>query len=210
MDLRKNFLLLVVLVVSFLLLAISIINKNGFIIMLDQNVASFVANIRFPALDTIMIFITNLGEMYEDLVLLVIFAIFLLIKHKKHRFYALMIATSLGIASAEVIKISVGRARPLSDLISETGYSFPSIHATISTIFLLSIVFLMVPLIQNIILKRIAFITTLVIFPLIALSRIYLSVHFTSDIIAGIVLGLICYFASFILIFHKHIDIAVK
>ena len=207
---KSKIIALILLIIAFLILTFLVISKNNFIIALDQNTASLFAHIRLPALNTAMIFITHLGDVYADLILFIIFALFLLIKQKKYRVYAFTIATSLGIASSEMIKIFVARARPISSFISETSYSFPSVHATMSTILLFSAIFLIIPLIKNRMQKKIAFVPVVIIFPLIALSRIYLSVHFASDVIAGIVLGLICYLASFILIFHKHIDIAVK
>lgn len=86
---------------------------------------------------------------------------------------------------------------PLKHLVTETSFSFPSGHAMGSMIFFGSLIFLM-PLITNHRLLR-SFLKSLcfgMIF-LIGLSRIYLGVHYLSDIIGGYLLGLTWLFATY-------------
>ncbi|MFA6340684.1 MAG: phosphatase PAP2 family protein [Candidatus Paceibacterota bacterium] len=207
MNLKRNFSILLVLIICFLLITLGIASNNHLIAIFDQAIASFVEGMRTPFLNDLMIFVTKIGDTYEIFAIFVILSIFLLAKRKKYRFYVFAIATSLGIVLPETIKFLMERIRPIGSLIMETNYSFPSGHATISTIYLLSLVLLMIPLLKNSAFRILSLTATIIIFPLIALSRIYLSVHFASDVLAGIFLGLICYLLSFTLVFHKHIAV---
>ena len=77
-------------------------------------------------------------------------------------------------------------------LVLETGYSFPSGHSTNNVAFYVLAVYLIHKNVKN---KKICntLCMLLAFVPiLIAFSRLYLGVHYISDIIAGICLGNIC------------------
>jgi len=88
------------------------------------------------------------------------------------------------------IKGLVHRLRPEHALIPITRYSFPSGHTTMATIFF---TILLYSLMENIKSKKtkilLTIITSIIIF-LIGFSRIYLGVHWFSDVIGGFILGL--------------------
>ena len=73
------------------------------------------------------------------------------IRAGKKYFYIFTLTTASGFALVEIIKYLVQRARPYNLL--EQGYSFPSAHATIVTIFLLSSIFLLAPLMKKVFTK---------------------------------------------------------
>jgi undecaprenyl-diphosphatase len=148
-----------------------------------------------------MISITKIGDVYEVLAIIAIFGLFLLLKNKDY-FYSFVITSGLGVTLSWIIKWLVQRARPVNSLM-EYDYSFPSSHATIAAIFLLSSIFLLIPLMKKGFSKNIFATIVCIIFPLVAFSRIYLSVHWTSDVIAGILLGAICFIFSKTICCHK-------
>ena len=101
-------------------------------------------------------------------------------------------------------------ARPRPDilrLVYETGYSFPSGHAMVATGFYGFLIYIANKKIKNKALRRcITILLTLLIF-LIGISRIYLGVHYATDIIGAFIIGII-YLVIFINILKKNSIIA--
>ncbi len=91
---------------------------------------------------------------------------------------------------SDVVKPLVSRARPsVEHLQLVTGFSFPSGHATQASAFWLSLVFAASSAGAPAARTRQLAAGALVIILLVALSRVYLGVHYPSDVIAGILLG---------------------
>jgi len=145
-------------------------------------------NILSPAtMNTIMIFITYLGN-WQVIVGLgaVTFVILWLLKKKREAgFFA--IALIIGEIIKELLKLIFHRARPDTSLalIQETGYSFPSGHAFMSVIFYGMICYFIYQMCNNKWQKIILLITTTILIFLIGYSRIYLGVHWISDVLGG-------------------------
>ena len=92
----------------------------------------------------------------------------------------------------EGIKLWVGRDRPLGiTLIQVGGYSFPSGHAMLSTVFYGVMAWWCWKKWPNWRGRCLAVILIMLI-GLIAFSRLYVNVHFFSDVIAGIIMGSLC------------------
>ncbi len=105
---------------------------------------------------------------------------------------ALAVALSLGGAMllADLIKLLVSRPRPpLEHLQAVTGSSFPSAHATQASAFWLSLVLVLRATGGSRTAICLAAAVALVIVAAVATSRVYLGVHYPSDVIAGIALG---------------------
>ena len=203
MNQKNKIIILLMLVILFLSFACAIINQNSFLLCFDNQIATLENNLHTPTLNTLALGITKIGDPIESFFIILIFSIFLLIKKEKKSFYILITSTALGGALMELIKVIVQRPRPISHLLFETDFSFPSGHATIGTVFLLASILLIAPLIKKTLYKKLFIVITSILFLLIALSRIYLSVHFASDIIGGILLGSLMYLLSSLIICHK-------
>ena len=89
----------------------------------------------------------------------------------------------------EVIKLVVMRPRPANCLISTAGWSFPSGHATMATIFFLLLVYLHRVKTFNIIKEALLLSIVILLILLVGISRIYLGVHWLSDVFGGYALG---------------------
>jgi undecaprenyl-diphosphatase len=81
-------------------------------------------------------------------------------------------------------------------LIPETGFSFPSGHTTLSIAFFGVLIYLFKDEIKNKTLRYL-FITISLLLPfLIAFSRLYLNVHWFTDVVAGLFIGTSCVIGS--------------
>ena len=108
----------------------------------------------------------------------------------------IVVALNLMISSliCMILKNMIQRPRPPVEerLIVEDGYSFPSGHATNSMAFYLLAICLIYQNVKN---KKLRNVLCLIlgIFPiLIGFSRVYVRVHYASDMIAGFCLGMMC------------------
>lgn len=105
---------------------------------------------------------------------------------------ALAVGISLGGAMliSVWIKLLVSRPRPpVEHLQAVTGSSFPSGHATQASAFWFSLVFAMPATGSSPRLTRLAAGLALLIVLVVAASRVYLGVHYPSDVVAGMLLG---------------------
>jgi undecaprenyl-diphosphatase len=100
------------------------------------------------------------------------------------------ISSAGGLVLGAITKHLVGRLRPLDGLIPETGLSFPSQHSLMAIIFFSLVIFLFTEKIKNKVLKYLFIFSNLFLIILIGFSRIYLRVHYFSDVMAGFALGL--------------------
>jgi undecaprenyl-diphosphatase len=198
---------ILIILTSSLLLFIStmilVLNHTNFIKSIDSNTALWINSIHFPALNDFMLSITKVGNVYESFLIFIVFSILLIVKRKKISFYIFTVSTVLGVILPEIIKNLTERIRPIGFAFQESGFSFPSGHATISTILLISSFILIAPTIKNNLSRIIFLVVSTIVFVSVAFSRIYLSVHFTSDVIAGILLGVSCFCFSQLVCCHK-------
>ncbi|MFH1454859.1 MAG: phosphatase PAP2 family protein [bacterium] len=199
-SVKNKIIILSFLILAFLAITLLVVNKNVFIIGLDNTIKTFIENHQLPSISNLMLSITKIGNLYEVSAIFLIFGLFLILKNKKY-FYIFTIATSLGALLPWAIKLLTQIERP--SLLLEQDFSFPSSHATIATVFLFSSIFLLTPIMKKGFSKNVFTLVTFVIFPIVAFSRIYLSVHWTSDVIAGIILGSICFLSAKMICCYK-------
>lgn len=143
-------------------------------------------------LTNFMLVITFLGK--HDLLIPLNFVLIAFFIYRKERWFATRIA-ALSLSSLLlmfILKFFFQRNRPLQPVIDDvSGYSFPSGHALISVVFYGLFIHMIWHEVKSKWL-RIALITLLgTLILLIAFSRIYLNVHYASDVIAGIAVGFI-------------------
>lgn len=155
---------------------------------LDEKILLKISKIRKPFLDKIMVFITRLGNTG---LIWVFFSIlfFTLFNNKRCAFKIVACLFLAGFLGEIVIKTLVGRIRPSKEISQEKllirkprTYSFPSGHTSSS--------FASALIIST---EYPAFLVPVFALALlIAFSRLYLKVHYPSDVLAGAVLGVLC------------------
>lgn len=130
-----------------------------------------------------------------------IFFYFLFIK--KHRWYSIKIpVVALGSISINLIlKHYFARPRPLLEhMVEVSGKSFPSGHAMFNFSFYGLLIYIVWEFVKNKPLKYALVVILMTLIFLIGISRIYLGVHYPSDVIAGFCAGLIWLVTSILLI----------
>ena len=158
-------------------------------LQLDIQVNAFFAeNITSTGLVIMNIVTDILNPKFLSVVLLI--GIIYFIFRKKWR-YAVITAASLvgGLAIITLLKEIVARARPIGGLIIETDFSFPSGHAVMATIFFVLAIYIFAPKIQSAIWRKLFIALCVLLTVLAGVSRLYLGVHWFSDILAGICIG---------------------
>lgn len=102
-----------------------------------------------------------------------------------------------------ILKNIVQRPRPVDyRIINESGYSFPSGHSMISLAFYGLIIYVIYKKMNNKVLKYVLMILLFILILLIGFSRVYLGVHYASDVVAGYCITT-CYLAIFTSILSK-------
>jgi membrane protein DedA with SNARE-associated domain len=101
----------------------------------------------------------------------------------------LLVGMAIVFAGVHEIKAAVDRPRPDGGLVDASGSSFPSGHAAYSTFYLWLAVMTVMRLRPGISRGAVIVTTGIVLTALVGLSRVYLEVHYLSDVNAGWALG---------------------
>lgn len=140
--------------------------------------------------------ITNFGG--ATCLITITILLLILIKNKK---IGLITLTNLVLITIlnQMLKIVLKRPRPTEfRIINETGYSFPSGHSMISMAFYGLLIYLIYKKIKNKYLKATLIIILLLLILAIGISRIYLGVHYVSDVIGGFLISI-----SYLIVYIK-------
>lgn len=174
-------------------------HNMNFITAMDLSVTNWInSNLHTAFLDRIVPFITSLGD---SGFIWIVFCCAMLIP-KKTRPWGVMCAAALLLTTLigeGILKHLFARARPFTHLenfelliAAPLSYSFPSGHSASSFAGATSIFFMN---------RKLGY-WAYALAVMIALSRLYLSVHFLTDVFAGCLLGVVCaYFIRWMFIF---------
>ena len=147
-------------------------------------------------------FITNFGGAIFLISIAII--LFVAIKNKKT---GATVVTNLVIITIinQLLKRILQRPRPEEfRIINETGYSFPSGHSMVSMAFYGYLIYLIYKNVKNKYLKWTLIVLLSVLICAIGISRIYLGVHYTSDVLAGFLIS-ISYLVIYISVVNKFV-----
>lgn len=140
------------------------------------------------SLTPVMRLITQFG----GTILMIVWALASLVLIKNKRIAISVVSNLVLIASLNnILKLIVRRARPTGfRLIAETGYSFPSGHSMVSMAFYGYLIYLIYKNVRNKKLRWTLITCFSLLILIIGMSRIYLGVHYTSDVFAGFLFSL--------------------
>ena len=182
-----KWIILFICLIGFLALAEDVFNKE----IMNEDIIGYKFISTFLISDfatPIAKFITNFG----GAIFIAGVAIFLaiIIKNKK---IGISILANLVIITGlnQLLKRILQRARPTEyRIIQETGYSFPSGHSMISMAFYGYLIYLIYKNVKNKYIKWISISLLSILICLIGISRIYLGVHYTSDVLGGFLISI--------------------
>lgn len=159
---------------------------------IDYQVSQYFYQLHSPMLNTIMTAITHVGDLLiqTTVTVLIVVILFILKKWRTAIWYGLTVLIGAGILNG-VIKELYGRTRPsqIQPLVEIGGYSFPSGHSMGSVIVYGGLLFLILRRLRSTQLKLFVGLLVFLMVLGIGISRIYLGVHFPTDVIGGFSLG---------------------
>lgn len=191
--------LIILVVLSLLFICVIDSPFEEYIKRIDINIFNLFKNID---LLFIMKVFTFIGEGYIPVFIILLLLLF---KKDKKYTYILSIGYIFSAVFTYLLKLIIARARPVFSIIDiPASYSFPSGHTLTSIVFFVLLAYLLS--IDKSKKYRIVVISISVLVALmISFSRIYLGVHFVSDVIGGVILSIPC-----VLIFIKIMNIIYK
>lgn len=159
----------------------------------DTKVTQFVISYRNPFLTQYFRFVTEVGDLYGYLIVVVICFLISILVFKRWKYVAqTTLVLLLASVSNMILKRFIDRARPgIEHLVSVETLSYPSGHAMSAMAFYGFVAYLFYRFKMNIVLKITAILLLIILILSIGISRIYLGVHFPSDILGGYIAGFI-------------------
>ena len=194
--------IMVIFLILFSIFAYKIVMDKS--IYIDKIVYDFICdNFMSERMTNIVKILTSLGSALVVIILTIV--LFMAIKNKR---IAVSIVINLIVITIlnNHLKIIFLRPRPnVNNLILESGYSFPSGHSSTSMAFYGYLIYLIYKYVNNKKIKISLIIFLSLVIVAIGLSRIYLGVHYASDVLGGFLLAIV-YLIIFITITNKCIE----
>ena len=189
----------------------------------ESKIIEAIQSVGTKFLDDFFGVVTHLGSVWAVIVVAILFILIFGLRGLTRYLFILGVTTACG----ALIKIIVARPRPyifsteIEGLTSAGGYSFASGHTLTMVITALSIYFMVARILRdtktaddpvnkkkrkrNIWIKTCLFIFLTFITLLVGFSRIYLGVHYISDVLFAVLLGLVCYYI-FAKLYDRYIE----
>jgi undecaprenyl-diphosphatase len=166
----------------------------------DTWIFSFLQQWQYAWLVQAAVFFTDFFSPINITIYCLALIMFLWLHRKNTHLTQFLFALSAGSITVLVSKWWFKIPRPPHPLVAETGYSFASGHAVISIIFFLLLIHAYKKHVTHIPTRIFFILFCLLLVFLIGVSRVYLGVHYGSDVIAGYAIGAIIFEIS-VLIF---------
>ena len=173
----------------------------------DNRITDYVTSFRTPALNNFFQFVTDLGDVYAYIVATTIAAVFFFFKLKNKKFILQLLGVLILSALANMaLKEAFDRARPtIEHMVVVKSLSYPSGHAMSAMAFYGFLIYLVFHIKMSKWLRIFLTILFSALIFFIGLSRIYLGVHFPSDVMGGFTAGLI--WIAFCVVLFNIIDL---
>jgi undecaprenyl-diphosphatase len=159
------------------------------IALTDQAIVSWVRQLDSNAMDVSMRVVTSAGSFPGIVVFTTLFSLWALRQQRRQMAVLVAATAALTEGANELLKILFGRARPVTEIevAIPASYSFPSGHAMVSLAVYGMTALLLAESYPR--LRPILVVVTPLLVLLIGFSRVYLGVHWPSDVVAGFAAG---------------------
>ncbi len=156
--------------------------------IVDQRVASWFGDHSTPPLTQVMQLVSDLHNTIPVTTVAMILALFLAWRHQWYWLTSLVIALPIGMLLNAVTKVIIERPRPyFRDLVgSLVSYSFPSGHTAAATLLYGFLAAFLIVHVQAWRWRLLIALGACFLIVLVGLSRIYLGLHYLSDVLAAI------------------------
>jgi len=186
-------------IILFLIIGLHIIEIDNN--MIDKTIYNLIISIKSDIVTKIFKIITSFAGIHFMMITTIIV---LFIKKLKHKRFILILNLVNDVVLNNILKLIFKRDRPIDImLVEESGYSFPSGHTMVACIFYGFIIYLINKSNYSKRTKTIINIILTLLIVLIGISRIYLGVHYATDVIGSYLIG-ISYLIIFIHLVEKY------
>lgn len=196
MNKKVRIIILSLMLIIFFTLGFMVKNSNEGILF-DVNIMEYIHNNTNPIILSLMKFISFIGS-ERFLFPAVTMAIAYTLVKKRYYISKLLLLSTLGSYLLNyLLKQIFHRTRPIEYfLVNQGGLSFPSGHSMVTMTFYSTLAFLLAKKVDNNRKKRLIHIIAFVMICLMGISRLYLGVHWPTDVIGGFLVGYIFYYLS--------------
>jgi undecaprenyl-diphosphatase len=193
---------------TFLLLAANL--HQNWLTFIDTVIYENVTAIHSPFLINFFSLITTFFSTAGVILLTLILMIFFYVKKRWMDYLFVLLAVSSSFVIESLLKLAFGKSRPLISLVEEPTFSFPSGHSTLSMVFFSLVIILFTDYFKTKLQKTVFVALNIISVFLIGFSRIFLQVHWFTDVIGGYLIGIFVVLSLFIIIKNKHFALINK
>ncbi len=196
------------LIIGVVIIILMILEKNDVFYSFDRDITRTIVDHRgnkYGVCYWISRILTEFSNFWILVSLLIIFGFYF---KWDYRIWYLAVICIVTIGLNASIKAIVARDRPPLDYrwMKETSYSFPSTHSAIAMGVYFSFFIVSDDTIKNKIIKNIVKYVSLVVIIIVPITRVVLAVHYTTDVIAGLLVGLFVALLGYNIYFRKKVS----
>jgi undecaprenyl-diphosphatase len=163
---------------------------SSFLVGLDSSISTFMSSIENDFLTSFLIAVSFIFDIKSVFIISFILSVYLWIKYSKKEAIFFIGVVGLSEIIVYILKELISRARPLNSLVTETSFAFPSGHAATAVVFFGALIYLISIKNRSKNLKLITIIISSILILLICFARLYLNVHWFSDVLGGTAIGI--------------------
>lgn len=179
----------------------------------DLSITLFIQNYNIVWFDTLMKFVTYMGNFNTVVVLVVLLAIYGYTIGKRHAPIVVILSTFGGLILSILLKMIVGRPRPDPNMINQIGSffwldSFPSGHVLGAVSLYGFLLYIAYTQLQKSTIRNLILMVCSLFIVLMGLSRIYLGAHWFSDVLGAYLIGFV--WLSLIIFIYQNLKPKVR